>query len=376
MIFNSKAAALLLAITIGLLTTAFLSLVPEVSHLALAVAGLLSFSTSYLLVYVIFEFLVFREISKIYDVLNKLRKKDFSFVEMTDDHNPVNPFKRINKEIYTYAVNRQREIEELKKLEAFRREFLADVSHELKTPVFAAQGFVHTLLDGAVDDKKVRGKFLKRAAKSLDNLDNLIHDLLTLSQIETGETKMHFEHLDIVETAREVMEQLENKADKKGLSIGFDETYHQPIFVYADAERIYRVMVNLLSNAIKYTDRGKVEIGFNVSGERVTISIRDTGVGIPPEHIDRIFERFFRVDKSRSKEKGGTGLGLAIVKHIMEAHDARVSVSSTPGKGSVFSFQLPLGQSVKEMEQELEDELEMVNGTNLCESRVENKIKK
>ena len=347
MIFNSKAAALLLGITIGLLTTAFLSLVPNVSHLALAVAGLLSFSTSYLLVYVILEFLVFREISKIYDVLNKLRKKDFSFVEMTDDRNPVNPFKRINKEIYTYAVNRQREIEELKKLEAFRREFLADVSHELKTPVFAAQGFVHTLLDGAVDDKKVRSKFLKRAAKSLDNLDNLIHDLLTLSQIETGETKMHFEYLDIVETAREVMEQLENKADKKGLSIGFDETYHQPIFVYADAERIYRVMVNLLSNAIKYTDRGKVEIGFKVSGEPVTISIRDTGVGIPPEHVNRIFERFFRIDKSRSKEKGGTGLGLAIVKHIMEAHDARVSVSSTPGKGSVFSFQLPPGQSVR-----------------------------
>lgn len=358
MIFNSKAVALLLGIVVGLVTTAFLSLVPDVSNLALVVAGLLSFSTSYLLVYIIFEFLVFREISKIYDVLNKLRKKDFSFIEVPEEHNPVNPFKRINKEIYNYAVNRHREIEDLKKLEAFRREFLADVSHELKTPVFAAQGFVHTLLDGAAEDKKVRGKFLKRAAKSLDSLDSLIHDLLTLSQIETGETKMRFEHFDIVETAREVMEQFETKVDKKGLDIDFDEEYDHPIFVYADAERIYRVILNLVSNAVKYTDKGKVEIGFSLSGERVTVSVRDTGLGIPPEHLGRIFERFFRVDKSRSKEKGGTGLGLAIVKHIMEAHDDKVSVTSTVGKGSVFSFKLPLAKAVEEEEEE-EKELEL-----------------
>lgn len=361
MIFNSKAVALLLGIVVGLLTTAFLSLVPDVSDLALAVAGLLSFSTSYLLVYIIFEFLVFREISKIYDVLNKLRKKDFSFVEIPEETNTLNPFKRINKEIYTYAVNRNREIEDLRKLEAFRREFLADVSHELKTPVFAAQGFVHTLLDGAVEDKKVRGKFLKRAAKSLDRLDSLIHDLLTLSQIETGETKMHFEHFNIVDMTTEVMDQLENKVEKKGLDISFDEEYEQPIFVYADAERIYRVLINLISNAIKYTDNGKVEVGFDVSGDNVTVSIRDSGLGIPPEHLGRIFERFFRVDKSRSKEKGGTGLGLAIVKHIMEAHDSKVSVTSTVDKGSVFSFKLPLGQSAKEEEQALKDELEMVD---------------
>ena len=351
MIFNSRAVALFLASMVGILTTAFLSLVPDVSGLALAVAGLLSFSTAYLLVYVIFEFLIFREISKIYDVLNKLRKKDFSFIEETEEQTPVNPFKRINKEIYNYAVNRHREIEDLKKLEAFRREFLADVSHELKTPIFAAQGFVHTLLDGAVEDKKVRGKFLKRAAKSLDRLDSLIHDLLTLSQIETGETKMHFEHFNVVEMVGEVIDQFENKAEKKGMSISFDTAYEKPIFVYADAERIYRVILNLVSNAIKYTDKGKVELGFDIEGDSVTIFIKDTGPGIPPEHLGRIFERFFRVDKSRSKEKGGTGLGLAIVKHIMEAHDAKVSVTSTMGKGSTFSFRLPLGTTVTEVEE-------------------------
>jgi two-component system phosphate regulon sensor histidine kinase PhoR len=357
MLFNSKAVALLLASVVGALTTAFLSLVPEVSTLALIVALLLSFSATYLCVYVVFEFLVFREIGKIYDVLNKLRKKDFSFIEEIEDQNSLNPFERINTEIYKYGVNRHKEIEDLKKMEAFRREFLADVSHELKTPIFAAQGFVHTLLDGAVDDKKVRGKFLKRAAKSLDRLDILIHDLLTLSQIETGEIKMHFEHFNIVESAREVMDQFDSKVDKKGLEISFDVPYDQPIFVYADSELIYRVLINLLSNAIKYTDDGKVTIGFDVEGDRVVVAVRDTGPGIPPEHLGRIFERFFRVDKSRSKDKGGTGLGLAIVKHIMEAHDSKVRVTSTVGKGSSFSFKLPLGKSIEEAEEEMSLEL-------------------
>lgn len=356
MLFNSKAVALLLAVLVGLITSAFLSLVSEISVQALLVGGLISFSATYLFAYITFEFLVFKEISKIYEVLNKIRKKDFSFIEDDEERKYLNPLKRINQEIYTYAVGRQREIEDLKKIEAFRREFLADVSHELKTPVFAAQGFVHTLLDGAVDDKKVRTKFLKRAARSLDNLDALIHDLLTLSQIETGESKMHFEHFDIIETAKEVLEQFENKVEKKGLHIGFDQHYNHPIYVYADAERIYRVLVNLVSNANKYTDEGQIILGFDVSGDYVTTFVKDTGQGIPPEHLGRVFERFFRVEKSRSKgRQGGTGLGLAIVKHIMEAHNSKVSVISTVGKGSTFSFKLPLSRTEDLEELEVDD---------------------
>ena len=159
------------------------------------------------------------------------------------------------------------------------RENSADVSHELKTPVFAAQGFVHTLLDGAADDKKVRRKFLKRAARSLDNLDSLIQDLLTLSQIETGEIKMHFEHYNIVNTVMEIVDQLENKADKRGLKIRLDKEYKNPIFVYADAERMYRVITNLVSNAIKYTDEGEVVIGLEVTGDKIEVAIKDTGGG-------------------------------------------------------------------------------------------------
>lgn len=358
MLYNSRVVALVLAFLVAAVTTAFLSLVPEITSTSMVVAGLLSFSATYLLVYVVFEFLVFREIGEIYKVLNKMRKKDFSFIEGDVESKVNNPFKRINKEIYTYGINRNKEIEDLKRLEAFRREFLADVSHELKTPVFAAQGFVHTLLDGAAEDKKIRRKFLKRAARSLDNLDSLIHDLLTLSQIETGEIKMHFEHFNIVNTVVEIIDQMENKAEKQGLVIRLDKKYKRPIFVYADSERIYRVIMNLVSNAVKYTDEGEVVVGLEVTGEKVEVAVKDSGVGISPEHLKRIFERFFRVDKSRSKELGGTGLGLAIVKHILEAHDSIVSVISTVGKGSVFSFKLPIGQTTAEMEEEARLEME------------------
>ncbi|WP_268123429.1 sensor histidine kinase [Roseivirga pacifica] len=360
MLHNSRVVALVLATVVAAVTTAFLSLVPEVAALGLLVAGLISFAATYLLVYVVFEFLVFREIGEIYKVLNKMRKKDFSFIEEGNVEDVSNPLKKINREIYNYGINRHKEIEDLKKLEAFRREFLADVSHELKTPVFAAQGFVHTLLDGAAEDKKIRKKFLKRAARSLDNLDVLIQDLLTLSQIETGEIKMHFEHFNIVNTVSDVIDQLENKAERKDLLIRFDKPYKDPIFVYADAERIYRVVMNLVSNAIKYTDEGEIVVGFEITDQKVEVAVKDTGVGIPPEHLKRIFERFFRVDKSRSKEKGGTGLGLAIVKHILEAHDSKVSVLSTVNKGSIFSFKLPIGQSTAEMEEDARREMELM----------------
>jgi two-component system phosphate regulon sensor histidine kinase PhoR len=360
MLYNSRVVALVLAGIVAVVTMAFLSLVPDSGSISLGVAGIISFSVTYLLVFIVFEFLVFKEIGEIYKVLNKMRQKDFSFIEKKLDSKVNNPLKKINKEIYTYGVNRNKEIEDLKRLEAFRREFLADVSHELKTPVFAAQGFVHTLLDGAAEDKKIRRKFLKRAARSLDNLDSLIQDLLTLSQIETGEIKMHFEHYNIVNTVKEIVDQMENKAYKQGLSIKTDKKYKYPIFVYADAERIYRVLMNLISNAIKYSDEGEVVVALSVEGDKVEVSVKDSGVGIAPEHLKRIFERFFRVDKSRSKELGGTGLGLAIVKHILEAHDSRVSVISAEGKGSTFSFKLPIGQTTAEMEEEAKREMELM----------------
>lgn len=342
MVYSARTLALLLAASVALITTLFLSLIESVGGTAMAVAAAISFSATYLLSFVTFEFLFFREINKIYKMMEKLRRKELSGLakEKTGTFNPLG---KINEEIHSFATLKQKEIDELIKLENFRREFVADVSHELKTPIFAAQGFVHTLLDGAVNDKNVRTKFLKKAAKSLDGLDALVQDLLTLSQIETGDIKMHFENFDLYRLCVDVVDQFEEKAEKKKIRLWLNSELHK-ITVYADRQRISQVVTNFVSNAINYTpEGGSVSIHFDVGKKNVTTFVTDNGEGIPADHIDRIFERFYRVDKSRSREKGGTGLGLAIVKHILEGHHSRPEVVSEVGKGSTFSFKLPRG---------------------------------
>jgi two-component system, OmpR family, phosphate regulon sensor histidine kinase PhoR len=340
MVYSSRILALLLASCIAIITTLFLSLFDSVGGSVMLVAFVIAFSVSYLLIFFVLELLIFQEINKIYKMLGKLKKRELNGLDKQKS-GQLNPLKTINDEIYSFANLKQKEIDELRKLEAFRREFIADVSHELKTPIFAAQGFVHTLLDGAVNDKSVRDKFLKKAAKSLDGLDMLVQDLLTLSQIETGQIKMHFEKVDICHLTEEVFEQFENSPDKKEISLKI-ESPARSVFVYADWQRITQVMTNLISNAIKHSDDGsKVIVSFEVTKKSVIVHVADSGEGIPAEHISRIFERFYRVDKSRSREKGGTGLGLAIVKHILEGHNTKAEVESKPGKGSVFSFKLP-----------------------------------
>lgn len=340
MVYSSRVLALLLAICIAVITTLFLTLFKDANSTLLFVAFGISFSVSYILIFIVLEFLIFREISKIYRLMEKLRKKELNKLGKQKS-GALNPLEKINEEIFSFAELKQKEIDELRKLEAFRKEFIADVSHELKTPIFAAQGFVHTLLDGAMDDKSVRNKFLKKAAKSLDGLDALVQDLLTLSHIETGQIKMHFENIDLYKLTQEVFEQFEEKAEKRDIKFRIEGNPNK-IIVYADWQRIFQVMTNLVSNAIKHShEGGEVIVGFEVSKKFVTTYVRDFGEGIPPEHISRIFERFYRVDKSRSREKGGTGLGLAIVKHILENHHSRAEVESSPGKGSTFSFKLP-----------------------------------
>lgn len=329
---------MLLALSIGLITTLFLSLFDSVRTSALVVTSIISFSVSYISIFVVLEFLIFREISSLHKIMAKLKKRELQKIEK---NNPtLNPLRKINQEIFTFAELKQKEIDELRKVEAFRREFIADVSHELKTPIFAAQGFLHTLLDGAVNDRAVRMKFLKKAAKSLDGLDMLVQDLLTLSQIETGQIKMQFESIDLNKLTEEVFEQFEGKAEKKDITLELDAPAH--VHAYADYQRISQVLTNLVSNAINYSfEGGKVKVILDQSKKHVTVKVKDQGEGIPPEHRTRIFERFYRVDKSRSREKGGTGLGLAIVKHILDGHNTKAEVESTSGKGSTFSFKLP-----------------------------------
>ncbi len=341
MIYNARVLALLLALSIATVTGLFLSLVDGVGLRALVVACLISFSVSYLTIFVVLEFLIFRGVNKINKMMSKLMKRELKTVAKEKPDMALNPFKKLNQEITAFALLQQKEIEELKKLEAFRKEFVADVSHELKTPIFAAQGFIHTLLDGAVNDKNVRDKFLKKAAKSLDGLDLLVHDLLTLSQIETGDIKMKFDTVNMVKLCEEVVDQFEKKAEVKKINLKLKPAKQSKILVYADNQRIGQVLTNLISNAINYTpEGGEVTISFEIGKKSVTTYVTDTGEGIPPDHLHRIFERFYRVDKSRSREKGGTGLGLAIVKHILEGHGTKAEVKSQVGKGSEFSFKI------------------------------------
>jgi two-component system phosphate regulon sensor histidine kinase PhoR len=340
MVYSARSLALLLAASVAIITSLFLSLLDNVDTTALVVAGIISFSASYLLFFIVLEFLFFREINKIYKMMDKLKRKELSGIQKQRS-GKLNPMGRMNEEIYSFASLKQKEIDELIKLENFRKEFVADVSHELKTPIFAAQGFVHTLLDGAVNDKNVRTKFLKKAARSLDGLDALVQDLLTLSQIETGDIKMKFDHIDLYKVAEDVIDQFEEKAIKKEIKLRIIGE-GQKVHVYADAQRMTQVMNNLISNAINYTpEHGEVLVRFEVGKKNVTTMVTDTGEGIPASHLDRIFQRFYRVDKSRSRVKGGTGLGLAIVKHILEEHGSRPEVQSEVGKGSTFSFKLP-----------------------------------
>ena len=335
--FNSRAIALLLALCIAIITTAFLYLVPGVTNTSIIIAFLLSFSSSYILTRLVLEFLFFRQIEDIYDSLKKVQE---SGLTLSSKGKSFNPLKRINNEISSFAETKEREIEELKERENFRREFIADVSHELKTPLFAAQGFVHTLLDGAINDKEVRKKFLKKAAKSMDALDLLVQDILTISQIESGEITMHFENFDILELCHEIVDQIEGKAEKKGVELKIPKKL-KPVIVRGDYRRIYQVLINLISNAIKYTKKGGwARISFKEIGEKVEISVKDNGRGIPDTDLSRIFERFYRVEKSRSREKGGTGLGLSIVKHILEGHNSMIHVQSEYKKGSRFYFSL------------------------------------
>lgn len=338
MLYNSKTVALLLASTISLVTVVFLTLVENIPGGAYFVAGTLAFSSSFLLIYITLEFLIFKEIEKIYVSVNKLKSKELQLrrFEFSD-----NPFKKINQEIVSYISRKEKEIDELKRLENYRRDFVANVSHELKTPLFSAQGYVHTLLDGAMDDPEVATRFLNNAAKSLDALDALVKDLLTISQIESGVIVMKFSTFDLQQVIMDVCEQLEHVAEKKAMRLELLNPRIEGWPVSADRQKIQQVLTNLISNAIKYgKDSGLVSIDLKENTKTISLAVIDDGPGMAPEHLNRIFERFYRVDKSRSREQGGTGLGLSIVKHILEGHHKKITVKSEEGNGCTFSFKL------------------------------------
>ncbi len=237
----------------------------------------------------------------------------------------------------------QQEIQKLKNLETYRREFLGEVSHELKTPIFAVQGFIHTLIDGAINDEKVRIKFLKKAMRNADRLSSLVEDLLIITQAESGEMEIRPTEFSVYDLIYDVVDSIDYKFSKKNRNIScrISPNGLEDVLVYADRERIHQVMTNLIDNAIKYGGNdGEVGITIQERDQKVLVSVGDNGPGIEAEHLDKIFRRFYRVDKSRSREKGGTGLGLSICKHLMEVHGEHIWVESEVGQGTTFTFSL------------------------------------
>jgi two-component system, OmpR family, phosphate regulon sensor histidine kinase PhoR len=313
-----------------------LSLYLEFSWAVVLLFTLCVFTFSFFVLQYRVERFIYRRVKKIYDDIALLESSTLRNKAITTD------MATLTRELEKFARDKKIEIETLKIREEYRREFLGNVSHELKTPLFTVQGYLLTLLDGAMNDKTLRKKYLQRAEKGVERLIYIVQDLDMITKMEAGDLNLNFTKFNIVELIQNVFDLLEMKADVKGIMLMFDMKYIKPIMVYGDQEKIQQVVTNLVVNSIKYgNENGTTEIAIeDLVNNKVIVRIKDNGEGIDAKHIPRLFERFFRVDKSGARTEGGSGLGLSIVKHIIEAHDEKIYVESTPGKGSEFSFTL------------------------------------
>ena len=337
---NSHKFSILTAFFITVIQTLLLS-VFLFSFLSIQMSFLLfwflcSFMLTYLILHLRLETYVYNTIKTIYKDLTLLDVSSFKNSPITTD------MESLSKEIDAYAKNKKLELEALKTQEEYRKEFIGNVSHELKTPLFTVQGYISTLLDGAADDPKIRDKYLKRADKGVDRLIYIVKDLDMITKLEIGDANLTLETFNIIESITNVFDLLEIKAEKKNISLILDTDYPDPIMVTADRERIQQVLTNLVVNSIKYGHQnGTTEISVeDLNSDKLIVRIADNGEGVESIHLTRLFERFYRVDKSGSREEGGSGLGLSIVKHIIEAHGEKIYVESKFGIGSEFSFTL------------------------------------
>jgi len=296
-----------------------------------------AFVLSFLIIYFIYNSIIYSKIDKLYLLVKSQQPKEIPNTEFQLDE--VDAIDRLEDEIQKLALERNKEAEQKRHLDSYRKEFLGNVSHELKTPIFNIQGYVSTLIDGGINDPSINVEYLKRADKSVDRMIQIIDDLETISQLEIGTLELELELYDIAQQIKDILEALELQAKKQNIKLQLAKKYDKPIFVKADKFRIRQVLVNLITNSIKYgKEGGKTTISLNLFDEQVIVEIKDNGIGIAEKHLPRLFERFYRVDKGRSREQGGTGLGLAIVKHIIEAHGETIDVSSIVNEGTIISF--------------------------------------
>ena len=325
-----------------LLVSVFLFFTAEPEVIPILVYALCCYLFSFLIIQYRVEHFIYKRIKKIYDNVTLLDATTLRPNQITTD------MATLTKEVEKFAEGKKLEIETLMIRETYRKEFMGNVSHELKTPLFTVQGYILTLLDGAMKDKTVRKKYLQRAAKGVERLIYIVKDLDMITKLETGGLNLNRENFNIIELVQHSFDLLEMKAAKKNITLTFDIQYAKPVWVYADKERIQQVITNLVVNSIKYGKKdGTTEISIeDLIKNKVIVRVTDNGEGIEKVHISRLFERFYRVDKSGSRKEGGSGLGLSIVKHIIEAHNEKIYVESVYGVGSEFSFTLEKSKGI------------------------------
>jgi len=343
---NPKIIALLttIAITgIALFLLAFYySIEDQGGNELIVLSFIIFFAFVYFIIYHTLETFIYRKVKLIYKTIHRLKLGKDVLAQHYDEQN--NSLDNVNKEVEEWARQKTDEIEHLKESAQYRREFLGNVSHELKTPIFNIQGYVMTLLDGGIDDPNINIKYLKRTEKSIERMIEMVDDLETISALESGSLDLMLVRFNLVELVNDLIDSYEMTAKKKGVRIFMSKGNDQAaIYVEADKERIHQVLTNLIDNALKYIgtpENPRIKISFYDMDENILVEVSDNGIGIEEENIPRLFERFYRVDKGRSRDSGGTGLGLSIVKHIIEAHQQTINVRSTPDVGTTFSFTL------------------------------------
>lgn len=306
-------------------------------YFSLAVSIPVFFVAAFFFVKYLIDRFVYSRLKPIYKTLNSFRNAESS----GEDISSGDILNDANRRVEAWVKDRASEIQHLKKMEKYRKEFIGNVSHELKTPVFNIQGYILTLLDGGLDDPNINELFLKRTEKSIDRMISIIEDLEAISKLEAGEMKLNREDTDLLKLIEDVFEMHEIRAKEKKISLRLGDGFSQKVNVNIDKERMHQVFSNLIVNSINYGQKkGETVVNVYDMDNKVLVEIKDNGIGISKKHQPRIFERFYRVDKSRSREQGGTGLGLSIVKHIIEAHGQTINVSSEQGKGTSFTFTL------------------------------------
>ena len=337
-------SSLMITVALTLFVSVFFYMTNAIDWVFIVLFALVCFALSSLLIQVRVERFIYNRVKQIYDDVTLLDVTSLRRGQITTD------MSSLTKEVERFAASKKLEIESLKIREEYRKEFMGNVAHELKTPLFTAQGYILTLLDGAMKDKSVRKKYLKRAGASIERLVYLVNDLDMIAKLEVGDLNIRYEYFDMVELVKDTFELLEMEAAKKNITLTTDMEYDYPIMVNADRERIQQLLTNLIVNSVKYGKQdGTTEISIeNLIQNKVIVRVTDNGEGIASEHIPRLFERFYRVDKSGSRREGGSGLGLSIVKHIIEAHDEKIYVESDFGVGSEFSFTLEKAEELPE----------------------------